>query len=607
MTKTKLVYTFIFLSIFLSCNQNKKKGKIVQNEIPLDSIYGQYFDEQLKYDPVGATRLGYNDYNSLFANNISDGYLSAKTKSLEGWDSYLVSIDLAKIGPNDKDEIAILKYLVQSELEGLRLGIQPGTIYTYHPMHSYHRSTHHEFVKLAKGNGAQPFNSKKDYDDFLKRLNGFKEWLNTAQKRQEEAAKTGRTLPKKIVKVMIPQFDDWISLDPRINPFYFSLTVMPDSITKQDSIEITEKYHAFIKSELVPQFKLMQAYLKEVYLPQAKDKDGIYAIPGGNEIYAYLVKYWTTTNITPEEVYQIGLQEVARIRKEMDSIKVITGFKGSLNEFFEYVNTDKQFFPFSTKEEIINQHYKTLEKIQPYLDSIFGVKPKTTFEVRPVPEDLANAATSNYDPPSMDGTRPGIFYEAIPDARKFNNIAMEMMFLHEAIPGHHFQIALNLESDEIPLYRKIADFGAFTEGWGLYCERLGKELGLYTDPYQYLGRLQGEMLRAARLVVDPGLHYKGWTREQAIQYFLDNMPVSEQSATVDIERYMVRPGQATSYKIGELKIKELREKAERILGKKFVLKDFHDLILKGGSMPLFVLEQKVDIWIKKTGANTEYN
>jgi uncharacterized protein (DUF885 family) len=402
---------------------------------------------------------------------------------------------------------------------------------------------------------------------------------------------------------MIPQFDEWISDDPDRNPFYFSLKQIPVTISASDSTEIVNNYKAYIESELIPQFKAMQSYLENEYLPKARKEDGLYGIEGGQELYAYLVRYWTTTNSTPEEVYQIGLKEVARIRKEMDSVKSITGFEGSLKEFFEFVNTDKQFFPFTSKEEIINQHYKTLKKIQPYLDSVFGIRPKTAFEVRPVPEDLANAATSNYDNPTLDGTRPGIFYEAIPDAKKFNNISMEMMFLHEAIPGHHFQIALNLESPEVPLYRKIADFGAFTEGWGLYCESLGKELGLYSDPYQYLGRLKGEMLRAARLVVDPGLHYKGWSREQAIQYFLDNLPISEQSAAVHIERYMVRPGQATSYKIGELKIKELRKKAENILGKKFVIKDFHDLILKGGSVPLYILEKKVDEWIKTTIAN----
>ena len=602
MRKTNIFLSAIALIGLFSCNSIKKEKEVPQ-EISLDSLYLEYFNEQLDYDPIGATRLGYNEYNHLFANNISEPYLSEKANFYEEWKASLKLLDTSNLSSNDKNEIAILKYLIDLEQEGLQLGIQPGTIYTYHPLHSYHRSTHHEFVKLAKGNGAQPFNSKQDYDDFLERLQGFKAWLITAQKRQEEAVETGRTLPEKIVKVMIPQFDDWTSEDPKINPFYFSLAVMPNTITYHDSIEIVQKYNGFIKSELIPQFRLMQSYLKDVYLPKSKAEDGIFAIPGGNEIYAYLVKYWTTTDITPEEVYEIGLQEVARIRKEMDSIKVVTGFNGSLNEFFQFVNTDKQFFPFITKEEIIAKHYETLEKIQPLLDLNFGAKPKTPFEVRPVPEDLANAATSNYDGPSMDGTRPGIFYEAIPDALKFNNIAMEMMFLHEAIPGHHFQIALNLELDEIPLYRKIADFGAFTEGWGLYCESLGKELGLYTDPYQYLGRLQGEMLRAARLVVDPGLHHKGWTREQAIKYFLDNMPISEQSATVHIERYMVRPGQATSYKIGELKIKELRKRAEQRLGKKFILKDFHDLILTGGNVPLSILEEKVDEWIKKTGAN----
>lgn len=606
MTKTKILISSLTLISLFSCNTIQKEKNVV-SEISLDSIYQEYFNEQLAYDPVGATRLGYNNYNHLFANNISKPYLLDKANSYDGWTARLKLLDTTNLDSSDKNEIAILKYLIETEQQGLKLGIQPGTIFTFHPIHSYHRSSHHEFVKLAKGNGAQPFTSKQDYEIFLKRLKGFREWLVAAQERQEEAVNTGQTLPEKIVKVMIPQFDDWISKDPKINPFYFSLAAMPETITAKDSIEIVQKYDEFIKSGLIPQFKLMQSYLKDVYLPKSKTEDGIYDIPGGNEIYAFLVKYWTTTDITPEEVFEIGLQEVARIRKEMDSIKVITGFNGSLTEFFQFVNTDKQFFPFNTKEEIITKHYQTLEKIQPLLDLNFGVKPETPFEVRPVPEDLANAATSNYDGPSIDGTRPGIFYEAIPDAQKFNNIAMEMMFLHEAIPGHHFQIALNLESDEIPLYRKISDFGAFTEGWGLYCESLGKELGLYTDPYQYLGRLQGEMLRAARLVVDPGLHYKGWTREKAIQYFLDNMPISEQSATVHIERYMVRPGQATSYKIGELKIKELRKRAEQQLGKNFILKDFHDLILTGGSVPLMILEAKVVEWIKKTGANRMYN
>jgi len=478
--KINLFYTLIILLTLFGCDSTDKKEKVVKNEVSLDSLHQQYFEEQLKFDPVEATRLGYKNYNHLFANNISDNYLVSKSKSFEDWRSVLKLIDTSNLVSSENDEIAILKYLVEIELEGLKLGIQPGTIFTYHPIHSYHRSTHHEFVKLAKGNGAQPFSSKQDYDDFLKRLEGFREWLVTAQKRQEEAVSTGRTLPEKIVKVMIPQFDDWISEDPETNPFYFSLAVFPDSITKKDRAEIVSKYAAFIQSELIPQFKLMQSYLKDSYLPKSKKEDGIYAIEGGDEIYAYLVKYWTTTDITPEEVYQLGLQEVARIRIEMDSIKLITGFNGSLSDFFHFVNTDKQFFPFITKEEIIAKHYQTLKKIQPFLDLNFGVKPKTPFEVRPVPEDLANAATSNYDSPSLDGTRPGIFYEAIPDAKKFNNIAMEMMFLHEAIPGHHFQIALNLESEEVPLYRKIADFGAFTEGWGLYCESLGTDL-VYTQ------------------------------------------------------------------------------------------------------------------------------
>ncbi len=592
----KFIIIPILFLVLLGCdtsNESKNDAEITN----LDSLYKDYLDELLKFDPVSATQLGYKGYDHLYANNISDEYIKEKKQSLLNWTSRLNSIDKTQLTESQKKEISVLQYLVKNQLEGLEIGIQPGTIYTLHPLHSYHRSTHHEFVKLAKGSGAQPFKNKQDYDNFLLRLKGFKGWLETAQMRMEDAVSSNQTLPKKIVVKMIPQFDNWISTDPAINPFYGSLSLIPSEINAADSAEIVAAYSLYIETELIPVFSKMKTYLKNIYLEKSQSEDGISAIPGGVKQYEYLIKYWTTTNMTADDIHQKGLEEVARITNEMNSVKTMVGFEGSLQDFFAYINTDSKFFPFKTIDEVIQRHQQTLKTMSPYVDEIFGIQPKTTFEIRPVDPAIARAATANYDGPNLDGTRSGIFYDAIPEATEYNYFAMEALFLHEAIPGHHFQIALQMENKDIPLYRKINGFGVFSEGWGLYCESLGKELGLYTDPYQYMGRLQAEMLRAARLVVDTGLHTKGWTREQAIQYFRDVMPISEADATVHIERYMVRPGQSLSYKIGELKIKELRKKAERSLGDKFSLKEFHDLILLGGNIPLVVLEEDVNLWI----------
>ena len=584
------------LMLMAGCHPAKEEMPVTAADY--SALLDDYSRWRNELDPVAATSMGYGQYNHLFADNLSDNYLTGKKLSLKTWQARVKTMLAADITPSQKDELAILRYLIDTQLEGVELGIQPGTVYTLHPLHSYHRSTHHEFIKLARGTGAQPFTSKQDYAAFLQRLGGFKVWLMSAQSRMEEAVASNQTLPRKIVVKMIPQFERWITNDPAINPFYGSLARFPAEISEEDKAQITEDYTRFIEAELIPVFVTMKSYLETVYIEHAQVADGLSAIDGGAEQYAFLIQYWTTTNTTAEAVHQRGLSEVARITVEMQSIKSRVGFEGSLPEFFTFINTDPQFFPFNTIDEVIQRHHQSWKTTAPFVDALFGIQPRTPFEIRPVDAAIANAATANYDGPNLDGTRAGIFYDAIPDATQYNSFAMESLFLHEAMPGHHFQIALEMESVDIPVYRKTTRFGAFSEGWALYTESLGKALGLYTDPYQYMGRLQAEMLRAARLVVDTGLHAKGWTREQAIQYFREVMPISEGEATVHIERYMVRPGQALSYKIGELKIQELRKQSEAALGDSFNLSDFHDLILEGGGMPLVILEARVVQWIE---------
>ena len=585
----------VVLCTFCTSPKNEHKDN---SNLDLDKLYLAYFNEYLSFHPEKATKFGYSQYNDQWADNLSEKYLAAKKAFFQRYLDTLALVDLPSLSASEIEEMDIFHYVLSTGLEGLNLGIQPGTIYIHHPLHQYHRGTQHEFIKLAKGTGSQPFNTAEDYDDFLKRLNGFSLWLTSARERMEEAIDQNQTLPKKIVMKMLPQFDNWITTQANRNPFYFSLKIIPSEIPTEDSLRITTEYIEFIESKLIPQFEELKSFIEHDYLPHSNENDGLASLPDGTNLYAFLVKYWTTTDLSPEEVYQLGMNEVGRISKEMDSIRDVVGFEGDLKAFFNHLNTDKQFFPFESVEAVINRHEQTASIVRSNIDQYFGIKPNAGFEIRAIDPTLASASGPHYDPPSLDGTRAGIFYDAIPDPKKYNSVEMESLFLHEAIPGHHFQVTLNQELEGIPAYRKVGAFGAFHEGWGLYSENLGKELGIYTDPYQYFGKLNNEMLRAIRLVVDVGLHAKGWSREQAVAYMRDHMPISEARAIIAIERYMVRPGQALSYKIGELKLKELRDRCRKSLGSQFVIRDFHDLVLKSGNMPLSILERKVSNWIK---------
>jgi len=301
--------------------------------------------------------------------------------------------------------------------------------------------------------------------------------------------------------------------------------------------------------------------------------------------------------MSADEIHKIGLQEVERISKEMEKVKEQVGFKGDLKAFFNYVRNNKALMPFNDPQQVIDNFNNIKDKMQPQLNKLFDTKPKTPFEVRRTEAFREASASAEYNPGSLDGTRPGIFYVPIPDVTKYNTFSDESLFLHEAIPGHHYQISLQQENEDLPDFRKTLYYSAFGEGWALYCESLGKELGLYTDPYQYFGMLSAEMHRAIRLVVDTGIHAKKWTRERAIQYSLENEAESEASIIAEIERYMAIPGQALSYKIGQLKILELRDKAQKELGENFKIAEFHNQILESGNMPLSLLEKKINAWI----------
>ena len=338
-------------------------------------------------------------------------------------------------------------------------------------------------------------------------------------------------------------------------------------------------------------------YKRQEYFNSGRETSGYNSLNGGKEYYDYAIKYYTTTNLSPNEIHELGLNEVKRIRSEMINVKESVGFKGSLDDFFIHVRNLKELMPFNNPEQVIENFNSIHKRMLPYVNNLFELQPKTKFEVRRTESFREASAAAQYNPGSLDGTRPGIFYVPIPNVKQYNTYSDEDLFLHEAIPGHHYQISLQQENELLPSFRKDLWYSSYGEGWALYAESLGSELGLYKDPYQYFGMLSAEIHRAIRLVVDTGIHSKGWSREKAIEYSLNNEAESKESIISEIERYMANPGQALSYKIGQLKIQELRDNAKKVLGKKFDIKVFHRKILESGCIPLQLLEQKINNWV----------
>ncbi|MDA9090001.1 DUF885 domain-containing protein, partial [Maribacter arcticus] len=381
------------------------------------------------------------------------------------------------------------------------------------------------------------------------------------------------------------------------NLFYQPILNFPDGMSDVDKDILESNYAAFIKDKLTPKYVELNQFLTEEYLPKCRETDGLLDLPNGKETYQYLIKLHTTTNMNADEIHELGLSEVARISSEMEIIKNQIGFNGDLKSFFNSLRTKKDLMPFNNPEEVIANFNAINDRIALRINSLFELTPKAGFNVRRTEAFREASASAEYTPGSKDGLRAGIFYVPIPNVKTYNTVHDEALFLHEAIPGHHFQLSLQQENKDLPEFLHPESMGVFVEGWALYAESLGKELGVYTDPYQYFGMLSMEMHRAIRLVVDTGLHAKGWSREKSIQYSLDNEAESEESIIAEVERYMATPGQALSYKLGQLKIRELRTKAEKALGTNFNIREFHSQILNSGSLPLVLLEEKLNGWI----------
>ena len=558
--------------------------------VPLATMFATYWEDQARMYPTGATSQGDNRYNDQLPNDQTQAFRQRQRAFYQQYLGSLQKFDRTRLSMDDQTSYDIFEYEVKTRLDGLK---QPTWMMPFAQFYSLPNS----LVQLGAGTGEQPFKTPRDYDNWLARVSQFPVWADSAISNFRRGMKAGVVLPKVLVTKMVPQLRAQAVADPASSLFYGPITRLPANFSEADKARLTAAYQQAILTQLIPTYRKLADFLQTEYLPAARTSSGIGAVPGGEAMYRFAVHQMTTTDRTPEAIYQIGLGEVKRIRAEMEAVKKQVGYAGDLPAFFNYLNTDPKFTPYKTPEEVLNAFRSIQARITPNLPKLFGRAPKSLFEIRQTEAFRAATASAEYNRGTPDGSRPGIFYVPILDATTFNvTSGMESLFLHEAIPGHHYQLSLQQENTGQPKFRRFASYSAFSEGWALYSESLGPELGLYTDPYQKLGALGDDIHRAIRLVVDVGLHAKGMTREEAIKYMMENEPISEQGATAEIERYMSWPGQALSYKTGGLKLRELRARYEKQLGTKFDLRAFHDEILAGGSMPLAVLERRMNTW-----------
>ncbi|MES2410599.1 MAG: DUF885 domain-containing protein [Bacteroidota bacterium] len=585
MKNLKTLPMIILVSLLVAnCKSEKKE----QN---FKAITDAYFDGKNELDPLGATQNGQNEYNDKLVFEMTDSYRKKQATFFDKFDNELATVDTTALSAEEKTSYDIIKWEVSIGKDLLKYDTNLMPVQQFW-------GTNLTLGQFASGSSAQPFKTEKDYRNFLKRMDLFSVWMDSAMVYMKKGIDKGMVLPKSLTVKVIPQFESMVTPNVEDNLFYSAIKSFPKEITTDQQDALKKEYTATIKEKLEPQFKKMTAFLKNEYLSASRATSGIGSFPNGKELYKVYAKQWTTTTKTPEEIHALGLKEVARIKSEMEKVKDQVGFKGTINEFFEHVRTKPELMNFKTPEEVIANFERIHKIIKPNVDKLFSLQPKSPFQIKRTEAFREKSASAEYSQGSADGTRPGTFYVPIPDVKTYNYYGDEDLFLHEAIPGHHFQISLQQENNELPDFRKYNWFGAYGEGWALYTESLGKELGLYTDPYQYFGMLGNEMHRAVRLVVDTGIHNLGWTREQAIKYSLENEAESEAGITAEIERYMAIPGQALSYKMGQMKILELRKKAQDKMKDKFDIKVFHQKVLESGVLPLALLEKKINNWIE---------
>lgn len=591
--KKWLPAAFAALVFWTACQQNEpqKVAAPAKNDAQLAALFEAFYDENAQFFPLGATINGDNRFNDRLPNDGTKAFRDSLGRFYKKFQQKIGAFDREKLSPDDQTSVDMFNYELAISLEKLDYPIWQIPATQFEGMHL-------TLGQFGSGEGGQPFKTMKDYENWLARCSNFPAWADTAIANYRLGMASGWTMPKACAVKMVPQCRDLSEKNVAKNLFYGPIKKLPDSFSKEEKARLTAAFSEMISQKLAPAFGRLADFLEKEYVPKARTTSGVGAMPGGDKYYDWCIRYWTTVKgRTPDQIFETGKTEVARIRAEMERVKESTGFKGDLAAFFDFLKTDKQFMPFKNADEVLDSFNRIYKIIQPNVDKMFQLKPKSAFEIRRTEAFREASASAEYIQGTPDGSRPGIFYCPVPDATKFSTTSgMESLFLHEAIPGHHFQVMLQMEDESLPKFRRFSWYGAYGEGWALYTESLGKELGLYTNPYQYMGALGDEIHRAIRLLVDVGIHSKGMTREEAIKYSLENEAMTEAGTIAEIERYMANPAQALSYKTGSMHLRRMRAGFEKDLGDKFKISEFHDEILRGGCLPLEVLDKKMARW-----------
>ena len=548
----------------------------------VDSLLEKHWEWTLQQSPVFAGELGDRSGDG----RLPDASLAAQTQTGEFLKEILREVKLLEgrdLNDTDRLNLTIFKRFLEDELSELNLNSHLIPITNRWGFHIY-------FAELYK---TLPFNNEVDYDSYLGRLKAYSKYTDDHIEVMREGIRRGYVLPA----IVLEGYEDTISShiydEPTKSPLYTPFTKLPDQIAESSRIRITKEGAELIESHVIPSYARFLKFINEEYLPASRNSIGASALPNGREFYRHRVRKYTTLDVSPEEVHEIGISEVRRIRNEMEAIPEQLEFEGSFAEFLTHLRTDPKFYP-KDVESYKKEVAYILKKMDGQLPQLFGKLPRTPYGIKEIPAYIAPKTTAAYyQPPSGDGRIAGFYFINTYNLKSRPLYQLEALSLHEAVPGHHLQLALQQELENMPAFRKYNGFTAFIEGWALYSERLGLETGFYQDPYSDFGRLSYEMWRACRLVVDTGIHYLGWTREQAIEFMSENTALSRHNIVAEVDRYISWPGQALAYKMGELKIRELRTLAEKELGSEFDIRNFHDVVLGSGAVPLTVLEDNI--------------
>jgi uncharacterized protein (DUF885 family) len=562
-----------------------EKPKETESGKALHAFFEAEWEYEMEQSPVRASFLGDRRWNDRWGDQSLEAIGKREAHTTEAL-ARLKKFDRAKLSATDQVNYDLFQKDLETDIEGAKFR-------TY-------------LMPITQRGGLQTldelgerlrFETIKDFEDWIARLRAFPALMDQSIALMKEGAREKIIWPKIVLERVPAQIDKQLVSKPEESPFFKPFTKFPDAITAPDRERLSKAAQEAIAGGVLPSFQKLKKYFVEEYLPTAPDQVGVWQMPQGAEFYAHLTRRYTTTDMTPQQIHDKGLSEVARIKGEMEGIREKVGFNGTLPEFFTKLRTDPQFF-YKTPEELLEAYRAMSKRIDPHLVKVFKTLPRMPYGVTPIPDKIApDTTTAYYNQPAADGSRAGVYFVNLYKPETRPKWEMMALSLHEAVPGHHLQIALAQELGDMPKFRRYGGFTAYVEGWGLYAESLGQDMGLYDDPYSKFGQLTYEMWRAVRLVVDTGMHQMKWDRQRAINFFMENAPKAENDIVNEIDRYISMPGQALAYKIGELKLKELRERARQQIGEGFDVREFHDAVLLSGAVPLDVLERNVNAWL----------